>query len=277
MRQGCIFSVFVAATLLAASTQAMGGAWTQKKGGYYLKIAGGYLNSKDDIDASGSRVPKAGLGELRDVNYSVYVEYGLMDRLTLVASAPYKRMKDTRTFVTGKAFEKRSGFGDLEMRLRWQALQKSYVASLAIGGKIPMWYEKDPNTRVPLSSTDVDLDGRLLLGKSLYPFPGYLTGEFGYRYRGGTFSNELFYGAEAGVTLGNFLVKGFISGIHTFGECVTTAEVGLIGDQNVLKISPGLIYNLSQKVEISLDLIRVASGCNTGAGNTVLLGFAYKR
>ncbi len=277
MRQSSVFSVLIVATILSTSTQALAGAWTQKKGGYYLKIAGGYLNSKDDIDAGGSRVQKAGLGELRDVNYSIYLEYGLMDRLTLVASAPYKRMKDTRTFVTGKAFEKRSGFGDLEMRLRWQGIQKSYVASLAFGGKLPMWYDKDLGTRVPLSSTEVDLDGRLLLGKSLHPFPGYLTGEFGYRYRGGTFSNEMFYGAEAGVTMGKFLVKGFISGIHTFGECVTTAEVGLIGDQNVLKISPGLIYNLSPKLEIGLDLIRVASGCNTGAGNTLLLGFAYKR
>ena len=51
-----------------------------------------------------------------------------------------------------------------------------------------------------------------MLGKYLYPFPGYITGEFGYRHRGGNFSNELFYGLEAGVNVDRFLFKGFASG-----------------------------------------------------------------
>ena len=276
IRASVVFIVLFAIQM-ATVMEAGAGAWTQKKGGYYLKLAGGYLNSTEDIDATGSRIQKAGLGELRDVNYSLYLEYGVLNRLTLVASVPYKRLRDTRTFATGKAFEKRSGFGDLEMRLRWQAYQKSFVASLALGGKLPMWYDEDPNTRVPLSSTEIDVDGRLLLGKSLYPFPGYLTGEFGYRKRGGNFSNELFYGLEAGVNVDRFLFKGFVSGIHTSGMCATTAEVGLIGDQNVLKFSPGIIYNVNSKLEMSLDFIHVASGCNTGAGNTILFGFAFKK
>ena len=124
-------------------TEAGAGARTHKKDGYYLKLVGGYLNSTEDIDATGSKIPKAGLGELRDLNYSLYLEYGMLDRFTLVASVPYKRLRDTRTFATGKVFEKRSGFGDLEMRLRWQAYQKSFVAPLALGGKLPMWYDED--------------------------------------------------------------------------------------------------------------------------------------
>jgi hypothetical protein len=66
---------------MATVMEAGAGAWAQKKGGYYLKLAGGYLNSTADIDATGSRIKKAGLGELRDLNYSLYLEYGVLDRL----------------------------------------------------------------------------------------------------------------------------------------------------------------------------------------------------
>ena len=93
---GCVLT-------LTLASQSFAGAWTQKKGEYYLKLAGGYLNTTQDIDAMGDKVDKVGEGRLRDVNGSAYLEYGISDQLTLVGSAPYKNMKDTRTFQTGTA------------------------------------------------------------------------------------------------------------------------------------------------------------------------------
>ena len=262
---------------LTLASQTFAGAWTQKRGGYYLKLAGGYLNTTQDVNATGDKVDKDGEGRLRDVNCSAYLEYGLSDELTLVASAPYKNMKDTRTFRTGTALERRWGFGDVELRVRRLLWSRDFVASVAAGAKVPTWYEEDENTRVPLSTRKLDGDARLLLGKSLYPVPGYVTGELGYRMRGGTFSNEWFYTLEAGVTVDRVLIKGFISGIRTFGNCEAGDEVGLVGDQNVLKIAPGIIYRLNSSVEVSMDLIHIASGCNTTAGNTFFVGVALKR
>lgn len=272
------FFVFLSTVVLGTNGPVFAGAWVQKEKGYYLKVATNYLNTTNDIDAQGNRVKKAGLGELTDLSFSTYLEYGIGDQLTLVASVPYKRLEDYRTFATGIAKEKRSGLGDLEGRLRWQMMnQGPMVASVAAGAKFPLWYENDPNTRVPLSSRKVDLDLRVLAGRSLYPFPGYITGEAGYRVRGGTFSDEAFYALEAGITLNRFLLKGFLSGIHTSGTCETAGEVGLIGDQNVLKLSPGIIYRLTDRFELSLDLIHVAAGCNTTAGNTLSFGLALKK
>ena len=267
---GCVLT-------LALVSQAIAGAWTQKKGEYYLKLAGGYLNTTQDIDAVGDKVDKVGEGRLRDVNLSAYLEYGITDQFTLVASAPYKNMKDTRTFQTGTALDRRWGFGDVELRMRRLLWSKDLVASVSAGAKLPTWYEDDEGTRVPLSTKKVDWDARVLLGKSLYPVPGYVTGELGYRLRGGTFSHEWFYTLEAGFTVDRVLIKGFISGIQTLGNCDAVDEVGLIGDQNVLKISPGIIYKLNSSVELSMDLIHIASGCNTTAGNTFFVGVALKR
>ena len=279
----CLFFITICAASLGLASAAFAGAWTQNRGGYYFKVGASYLNSTIDIDANGKQIQKANMGELRDLNYSTYLEYGLLDRLTLVSFVPYKRLQDTRTLrdlnlvVTGTALERRWGFGDMEMRLRWLLTDKPIVASIAVGGKIPLWYEEDPNTRVPLSSKKVDADVRILLGQSLYPLPIYVTGEVGYRIRGGDFSNEVFYALEAGITVGRFLFKGYLSGIRTLGTCNPVGEVELIGDQSILKLSPGLIYRLTDWLELSVDMIHIAAGCNTTAGNTFLFGIAFKR
>lgn len=278
-----LFFLAICTTYLGLTSAAFAGAWTQNKGGYYFKVGASYLNSTIDIDANGKQIQKANMGELRDLNYSTYLEYGLLDRLTFVSSVPYKQLKDTRTWrdlnevITGTTLERRWGFGDMEMRLRWLLANKPVVASIAVGGKIPLWYEEDPSTLVPLSSKKVDADIRILLGQSLYPAPVYVTGEAGYRIRGGDFSNEGFYALEVGITVDRFLFKGYLSGIRTFGTCNPVEEVELIGDQSVLKLSPGVIYRLTNWMELSVEMIRIAAGCNTSAGNTFLFGIAFKR
>lgn len=118
---------------------------------------------------------------------------------------------------------------------------------------------------------------RLLVGKSLYPFPGYLTSAVGYRKRGGAFSDEFFYGFEAGVTYKRLLVKGVVEGMHTMGDCGTMGQGGLVGDQDILKLAPGLIWSLSKNLEIGVDLFHIAAGCNTAAGTTYAVGLAFKR
>ena len=93
----------------------------------------------------------------------------------------------------------------------------------------------------------------------------------------GDFSNEGFYALEAGITVGRFLFKGYLSGIRTFGTCNPVEEVGLIADQSVFKVSPGLIYRLTDWLELSVEMLHIAAGCNTTAGNTFLFGIAFKR
>lgn len=294
------------------------GAWTQAAGGLYCKIAGLSLRSPEYLDHAGDRQPRAprpSVEELRDRNISAYLEYGLHEHLTLVATLPYKHLAYKKTEV--KEFksavldttitrrhpdEIRSGLADLELRLRWRLLLQPAAVSLALGGKFPLGYDVEqegngtPETsgiglglspldeasatdsKVPLGTGATDIDMRLLVGESLYPFPGYLTSTFGYRKRGGRFSDELFYSFEAGVTYKRLLVKGVVERMHTMGSCGTTGQAGsLIGDQNILKVAPGLIWSLSENLEVGVDLFHVAAGCNTAAGTTYAIGLAFKR
>ena len=276
-------SLLVALGVLAAPTALWAGAWTQAQSGSYFKIAALSFSSEEDLDAAGDRVGKPGMGELTDFSMSAYLEYGLRDRLTLVAVLPYKRLVDERRFateagtVTGVGRERHRGPADLEMRLRWRWRTEPAVVSLALGGKFPLGYKMRQDSNVPLGTGELDGDIRLLVGKSLYPFPGYLTGTGGYRKRGGDFGDELFFGLEAGINWKRLLVKGSAESIRTLGDCGSTGQAGLTGDQDNLKVSPGVIWSLDQNLELGLDLFHLVSGCNTAAGTTYALGLALKR
>lgn len=283
----------LAAILLGSvPAQLHAGAWTQPPGGLYLKLAGLSFRSGDFLNAEGERLArqeKPSTEELSDRNASVYLEYGVRDRLTLVASLPYKRLVHKKTEV--RHFESldttitriypdenESGFADLETRLRLRLLQDPAVVSLTLGGKFPLGYEMQEESNVPLGTAEIDGDTRLLVGKSLYPLPGYVTSAIGYRRRGGIFSDELLYSFEAGFTYGNLLVKGVAEGVRTFGDCGATGAMGmLIGDQNSLKLAPGVIWSLNERLELGADLFHIVSGCNTAAGTTWALGLAFKR
>ncbi|MCE2448740.1 MAG: hypothetical protein J4F35_10245 [Candidatus Latescibacteria bacterium] len=277
----------------------------------YFKIAGLSFRSQDYLDAVGERrerVAKPSMEELSDESMSAYLEYGLRERLTLVATLPYKRLVYKNTEV--KVFksdlldttitrihpdEINSGLADLELRLRWRLLRNPAVVSLALGGKFPLGYDIDQDSIGSLSAGGLglgpspvdgvagadnkvrDIDMRLLVGKSLYPLPGYLTSTVGYRQRGGAFSDEFFYGFEAGVTYKRLLVKGAVEGMRTMGDCGAMGQGGLVGDQDILKLAPGLIWSLSKNLEVGVDLFHIAAGCNTAAGTTYAVGLAFKR
>ena len=269
-------------TVALVPQQAEAGAWTQTDHGYYLKLSGLSFATTEELDVNGNSLPRQGDGELTDFAFSSYLEYGLTDRLTLVASIPYKKVEDTR-YIGGRqngvaAVESSSGFGDLETRLRWQLQTDPVVLSVAAGGKIPLGYEVTQATRVPLGTGEFDGDVRLLAGRSFYPMPLYTTGEFGYRRRGGRFSDELLYAAEAGYAMGRLMLKANMSGVRTLGDCGDAGQGGgLIGDQNTFKLSPGVIYSVRPEWQLSLDTISVAQGCNSATGTTFVVGAAYKR
>ncbi len=284
----------LAAILLAAAPGRLdAGAWTQSQGGSYFKMAGLFFSSQEYLNTDGERqdrVEAPSTEKLSDQGLSAYLEYGLRDHLTLVASLPYKRLvfekTDVRVFksdlvdttiIREHPDETSSGLADLELRLRWRLLLDPAVVSLAAGGKFPMGYKIAQDSFVPLGTGERDGEVRLLVGKSLYPLPAYVTGTLGYRRRGGDFGDELFHGLEAGYSYNRLLVKGVVEGIQTLGDCGAMGEGGgLIGDQNSLKLSPGLIWSFNDRLEISADLFHIASGCNTAAGTTYALGLAFK-
>ncbi|MBI2505932.1 MAG: hypothetical protein HYW07_22180 [Candidatus Latescibacteria bacterium] len=272
-----LFLVSLGTLCLGQIPAAFAGAWTQDRSGYYLKIAAHHLRAQNHFDSSGMRVPKLGMGELTELGLQAYAEYGLRERLTLVAALPYKHLSDQRRFASGTGREESRGFGDLEIGIRWKLGDRPLVSSLAVGGKVPLGYRVDAGTRVPLGTGEPSGDMRLLLGRSLHPIPGYFTGEVGYRVRGGAYSDEFFYLLEAGFALRRWALKGYVSGLRTRGACGALGQESLIGDQDILQVSPGLSYRLGRRLDLEVDLIHTAAGCNTTAGSALAAGVVLRR
>ena len=308
----------LAAILLAlAPTQLHAGAWTQAPGGMYFKIAGLSFRSQDYLDAVGDqreRVAKPSMEELSDESISAYLEYGLLERLTLVATLPYKRLVYKNTEV--KVFksdlldttitrihpdEINSGSSRFRTAPALALAPQSSGSLPSARRQIPRglrhgsrqhwlpqrgwaWLGAESSGwRHRCRQQDPLGHGRerhrhAPVGRQVaVPTPGYLTSTVGYRKRGGAFSDEFFYGFEAGVTYKRLLVKGVVEGMRTTGDCGAMGQGGLVGDQDILKLAPGLIWSLSKHLELGVDLFHIAAGCNTAAGTTYAAGLAFKR
>ncbi len=170
------------------------GAWSQKKNGYYLKFSANYLLSNREFNHEGDKLEifeeqlAFTNASFSDFNITAYVEYGLFDRFTIVGNVPFKVQRSKRSEVIGGDQISRIltlytiGFSDFTLSGKYAFYNSGFALSFQGGIKIPLFYEPQPaNEGAPLGSAEIDFEGFLLMEKSLYPIPAYITGGFGYR------------------------------------------------------------------------------------------------
>jgi len=242
-------------------------AWTLPPGDVYIKLAYGKVTAAEQFTFDGHRVDFIdGLegDTFRDRSLYLYTEIGLMERLSLVVSMPYKRV-----FVRDQAFRFRTfAFGTAEVGVRVALLpffgvapsRHALAANLTLG--LPTGYTR--NYAPSADAGQVNVQAMIGYGLSLYPFPGYAQASFGYRLRtafyglsGATpclpgrdvncivdvrpdYGNELVYRLEAGLTpLGGALLAG---GIWSVQEPVVgfSALNPLPTRQRYLKVGGGV-------------------------------------
>jgi len=180
-----IFSV-----LRRMPTLAHAGAWTAPKGDVYLKGAVNYFETSsrfgpDDL---------AGFENFKDLNFNVYLEYGLQDNLTFFTTTAFKDIENTASGVTTS----NSGIADVDLGLRYNLTNEPAVISIQGLFKAPFLY--DENASLPLGNGQIDLEGKLLIGKS-FGAAGYAGLEAGYRFRAKAPVDEFRYLIEYGVDI----------------------------------------------------------------------------
>lgn len=295
-------SVLIPVFLLLVG-HAHAGAWVQNKNAFYLKLTSSFFSTTEEFDHLGRR--RDILEErtafhgasFRDINLNLYLEYGWTERLTAVASLPYKGLTSERIVLYGggllehKETLRTFGPGDLTISLRHILGTEPVVFSVQSGIKLPLGYEMVPASGGPsLGTSKVDAEAHLLVGKSLHPLPLYLTAGLGYRRRGGTLNDEIVYTSEVGFTSGPALFKFNIHGIDNTseppdiaGSTVVTPLPGgggvlpdlVIGDQNALKLNPGLVYSLGNGLALQGDAFHVAAGKNSLSGTSYSLSLVF--
>ena len=156
------------------------------------------------------------------------------------------------------------------------------------GVKVPLGYDDQPDNDGPrLGSGDLDAEIHLLVGRSLHPLHAYVSGGVGYRRRGGRLNDEVLYAVEGGYAKGPLLFKTMLDGVMNtkappdiYGRPVVTPLPGgggalpdlVVGDQDVFKVIPALIYTLRPGLSLQAELIHTLAGKNTLSGTQLAVG-----
>jgi hypothetical protein len=251
------------------------GAWTQPAGGVYARLAANRYFSQREFDADGRRVDFRLDGEFEDRNVALYLEYGLLDRLTLSATGAAKRLTSDNRARTIES----DGVADVSVALRGRLLSgRAGVASLQGLVKVPSGYDTD--VPLPLGNGETEWEMRALWGRSLWPLlPGYGGVEVGYRWRGGDFADEFRYLVEAGSDLGR---RAFVRvkldgtrGARNGGAVDEGGNPTVRGsyDLGVLDMTAGV--RVGAGVALEAGVAPALYGRTTTSGSTFSLAVAY--
>ena len=164
-------------------------AWTQEAGHAYVRLIQGFASADERYDSDGTVLPydQDTGGEVRDRSTYLYAELGVTDRLTVAGVLPYKRLTVTDPTLT-PIFERRSyAWGDARLGLRYDlggilSLDDGpTVMALNVAAGLPLGYTR--NYQPAVGPGQVDLEATLHVGRSLWPFPGYVQAGAGFRVR----------------------------------------------------------------------------------------------
>ena len=194
------FLTLIAVGVICHTSIAHGGGWTQPKGKGYFKLSQQIINAESLYFGDGS---KGDIPKVSGYTTSLYGEYGLIDRVTLVGYMPvYQNLS-----LDVEGVDSSTGLGDWDVGVRIGLLTSGpTVVSLQVMAGLPFG---DAESDLILWTGDGEFNQHfsLQVGHSLYPVPAYLKGEIGYNNRQSddspedNYADELRYSVEAGYTI----------------------------------------------------------------------------
>ncbi len=270
-------TAWVVMIIVSTTDPVFAGAWTAKQGDMYCKLTFNLYEADEMFNDSGNKAAFRDSGEFSDTNISTYMEYGITDKITLLGSLSYKRLKSENNAMIYKT----RGFSDLDLGVKYRLASGNFGVISAQGLiKIPEFYDDD--TAVALGNNQYDTEIRLLYGKSLYPFvPGYINIEAGYRLRAEEPSDEFRYLLELGFDITDAVYSRVkLDGIIGMDNNDTVLDYAgnptTTLDYDLGKLDLALGVNLSKQVGIELGYRGDIYGENTASGENVSLSLVVQ-
>ncbi len=195
-----VFAALLTCVMISDSFIAHAGGWTQPKGKGYFKLSQQVIRAESLFTANGS---KTEIPTVSGYTTSLYGEFGLTDRVTLVGYMPVY----AHFGVDVEGFDSTAGVGDGDAGVRIGILTKGpTVVSLQAMAGLPLG---ESGGDIVLWTGDGEFNQHVSfqVGHSLYPAPAYLIGEIGYNNRKSSdnrddnYADELRYSLQAGYTI----------------------------------------------------------------------------
>lgn len=272
-----LYLFFAVGLVLLSAGSVFAGAWTQEKGKSYHRAAVNYYFAEEDYDTRGESQPMANNGKFTDFNLNYYMEYGIVNELTIMASVYYKKLNKEDDYYEYES----SGVGDMDLGVRFR-LHDSQIGIFSIQGliKIPEFYDEDDDLQ--LGNGQYDYETRLLYGRSLWPlFPGYFNLEAGYRFRSKAPSDEFRYLVEIGSELGkNFYARGKLDALVSMNNADTVSDssgnpAGTL-EYDLAKLDLTLGYHITDTLGLELGYTPALWGENTAKGETWTVAVTFQ-
>ncbi|MCB0279636.1 MAG: hypothetical protein KDD94_09055 [Calditrichaeota bacterium] len=250
-------------TVLLLSSALLAGGWNQKQGTIFAKYEFRWINAKKGFNLSGDVVD---LGfDYGSVTHSVYLEYGLLDQLTLISNVPF-----ARSFEFGSA--KFSGFADINLGARYGFDQEGPTVFAAIVNFSMETGEKSKLTSIGGSAIQIGLE----IGHSLHEIGAYTTAYIAYNARNGSgIQNELNIGAEFGYQFAT-----------DFWGIVKLRNVTVLDDlspfvppqfqSEYMAFALEAAYNLTEELGVTAAFDGAFAAKNNYAAPTFAIGIFYK-
>ncbi len=297
----CVVFLFV-----FSSSNLFGQAWTRSKGSSYTKLSYGAASASEQYSFDGTVKDYADNvteNAFFDRSLYLYTEYGLTDRITFVATLPYKRV-----IIRDASFKyKAAGLGSINLGIRhnlngligWD--NSANTLSINLSGALPAGYHRNYTPSVGAGQVDVGLG--LNYGRSFYPAPAYGQAGLGYKYRSSSFglskaipcqegssigcfndnqpdfSDELFFSAETGYTIAKrHLLQLLFSGTWSTTKPVTGFSVTnpIPAEQRYIKTGAGLRSEITKNMGLSGQVFWTAYGRNTVKSVDIFLGIDFQ-
>jgi hypothetical protein len=258
--------------LLVLPEAARGAAWTREPGEVYAKASAAWLHASEMYDETGAVRPIQDSLSFADPSYreltaSLYVEYGLVRALTLIASLPLKIAEQD---AAGRGFAgdidgETMGFGALRLGIRAPLQRGSVRISIEPEWHIPLYGEPEGVEDPPLGTGFMDLGAALSAGAGLPPISGYAQATAGYRLRGGSTPEETFWDAEVGAEpVPRLMLRVRYDGLSSRGRVPAVPGGGTpapgLGGQDHHRIAPTLAIGTGGGAEVSLTWRYVVDG-----------------
>jgi len=257
----------------AAAASLRAGAWTSPRGGWYMEEGTSSFQTDRDLGGTGHSRKKDFNGVYDDTTYKTYLEYGAVERWTVITSIPYRKAH----YVDDYSDINNGGLQDLTAGVKWGWKTKPWVVSFAGFAYVPMGYNASAPLGKSLGTGRGNAEGRAIVSRELKNMPGrssiFVTGELGKDRYGVPYSLEAFWLHAKWI-----YTKLYINGVQPWPHhwdsqeyAQWTASVGLTSrGRNVIMRSAR-----EQSFGLSVGYGRLIRGRNTGRGDTISLSVAY--
>jgi hypothetical protein len=269
------------AGLVCQASSASAGAWTRPAGRGFYKLGEQIIRARSYYEPNGNRV---GIPALSEYTASLYGEYGLTGRVTLIAYVPFiKRITLNRQVGTPSGFvffpgDAKTGVADADAGVRVGLLTKgATVLSVQVMLGLPLG---DHRQRNGLYTGDGEFNQQVAIqaGRSLYPLPLYIAGEVGLNHRTGAYSDEVRLAFELGCTLRQrWTIIGHLwatESLENGRSAFTGGTGGLAGNnQRYLTYGPEILCRITSHLGITAGVYGAVRGRNVLAAPSFTFGF----